>query len=152
MYSMWLTDGEQHLWRNYLMMTGRLQAELNRQLQRDCGLSLADYDVLVALDEQPGCRISELGARLGWEQSRLSHQLGRMQARGLVARRGADDDRRAAAVELTDSGRSALHAAAPGHAELVRRVVFDGMDAAELSALNRWTARVGRRLEGLEDR
>ena len=142
MYSMWLTDDEQRVWRNYLTMTGRLQAELNRQLQRDCGLSMADYDVLVALDEQPGCRISELGARLGWEQSRLSHQLGRMQARRLVARRGADDDRRAAAVELTDAGSSALRAAAPGHAELVRGVVFDGMGAAELAALDRWTARV----------
>ena len=71
MYSMWLDAREQALWRGYLTMTGRLQAVMNRQLQQDCGLSLADYDVLVALDESPGCRMSELGERLGWEQSRV---------------------------------------------------------------------------------
>jgi DNA-binding MarR family transcriptional regulator len=140
MYSMWLTEDEQRVWRNHLSMTARLQSALSRQLQADCGLSLADYDVLVALDERPDCRISDLGERLSWEQSRLSHQLSRMRARGLVERRGAADDRRAATVDLTAQGRGALAAAAPGHADLVRRLVFDGMSAAELRAVDRWTA------------
>ncbi len=129
-------------------MTGRIQAAMNRQLQRDCGLSLADYDVLVALDEQPGCRISELGQRLGWEQSRLSHQLTRMRTRGLVARQGADDDRRAATVELSAAGRAALEAAAPGHARLVHDLVFAGLTADDLRAVQRWTSTVLERLDG----
>jgi DNA-binding MarR family transcriptional regulator len=143
----WLTKDEQRVWRNHLKMTARLQAAMNRQLQADCGLSLADYDVLVALDERPGCRISELGERLGWEQSRLSHQLRRMRARGLIERGGAADDRRAAAVDLTVDGRTALAAAAPGHAELVRAMVFDGVSASDLRAVDRWTAAVLERLE-----
>lgn len=156
MYSVKLSDDELRVWRDYVAMTGRLQAAMNRQLQRDHGLSLADYDVLVALDDRareereqdgPGCRISELGERLGWEQSRLSHQLSRMRTRGLLTRLRADDDRRAATVELTDAGRAALEAAAPGHAELVRRLVFDGVGPAEQRALGRWTARVLERLE-----
>lgn len=146
MYSVWLTEDQQRVWRDYLAMTARLQVEMNRQLQADCGLSLADYDVLVALDDAGGCRVKVLGDLLGWEQSRLSHQLGRMRTRGLVARAGADDDRRGATVDLTDDGRAALTAAAPGHAELVRSVVFDGVPAAELRALSRWTARTLGRL------
>jgi DNA-binding MarR family transcriptional regulator len=142
----WLSANEQRVWRNYLAMTARLQSAMSRQLQADCGLSLADYDVLVALDEQPGCRIAELGERLGWEQSRLSHQLSRMRARGLIVRSGAADDRRAATVELTDDGRAALTSAAPGHAELVRATVFDGASAAQLRALDRWTSQVLARL------
>ena len=134
------------MWRNYVALTGRLQAVMNRQLQQDHELSLADYTVLVALEERPGCRISELGDRLGWEQSRLSHQLTRMRTRGLVERVGADDDRRAATVELTKQGAAALRVAAPRHAELVRDVVFDGMSAADLRAVERWTARVLDRL------
>ena len=134
------------MWRNYVALTGRLQAVMNRQLQQDHELSLADYTVLVALEERPGCRISELGDRLGWEQSRLSHQLTRMRTRGLVERVGADDDRRAATVELTKQGAAALRVAAPRHAELVRAVVFDGMSAADLRALERWTSRVLDRL------
>lgn len=146
MYSVWLTDDEQRVWRNHLTMTARLQAAMGRQLQADCGLSLSDYDVLVALDERPGCRISELGERLGWEQSRLSHQLSRMRVRGLVERTGAADDRRAATIDLTDDGRAALTSAAPGHAELVRATVFEGTSAAQLRALDGWTSQVLTRL------
>jgi len=142
----WLSADEQRVWRNYLTMTARLQSAMSRQLQADCGLSLADYDVLVALDEQRGCRIAELGERLGWEQSRLSHQLSRMRTRGLVVRSGAADDRRAATVDLTDDGRAALTSAAPGHAELVRNVVFEGASAAQLRALDAWTSQVLARL------
>ncbi|TPG35198.1 MarR family transcriptional regulator [Mycobacterium hodleri] len=143
---MWLSEEQQRVWRNYLTMGARLQVAMNRQLQRDCGLSLSDYDVLVALDERDPCRVNELGERLGWEQSRVSHQLGRMRTRGLVERHGADDDRRGATVELTDAGRGALVSAAAGHVDLVREVVFDGVDGGELRALDRWTALVLERL------
>ena len=91
---MWLSADQQRVWRNYLSMSAKLQMAMNRQLQRDCGLSLPDYDVLVALEDRDACRVNELGDRLGWEQSRLSHQLRRMRSRGLIDRRGADDDRR----------------------------------------------------------
>lgn len=143
-----MSEEQQRVWRNHLAMTSKLQAAMNRQLQADCGLSLADYDVLVALEERPGCRISELGERLGWEQSRLSHQLSRMRARGLIERRDATDDRRAATVDVTAEGRAALNSAAPGHAELVRALVFDGVAASDLRAVERWTAVVLERLRG----
>jgi DNA-binding MarR family transcriptional regulator len=149
MYSVWLSDDEQRVWRDYLTMTNLLQVEMNRQLQRDCGLSLADYDVLVAVDEQPGCRISALGERLGWEQSRLSHQLRRMSDRGLVERTGARDDRRAATVTLTRHGRDALTTAAPGHAALVRDMVFANLRRADLKAVGRWAEAV---LDALRER
>jgi len=134
MYSMWLTEEQQQIWRGYLTMVSRLQTAMHRQLQQDCGLSLSDYDVLVALSERGPQRINELGEVLGWEQSRLSHQLRRMRGRGLVQRHGSGDDRRGATVELTDGGRAALDTAAPGHVELVRSAVFDGLSAAQLRA------------------
>jgi DNA-binding MarR family transcriptional regulator len=136
MYSMWLTTREQQVWRKYLMMTARLQTAMHRQLQQDCELSLADYDVLVALSERGTFRINELAEVLGWEQSRLSHQLRRMRGRDLVVRRGSGDDRRGASVELTDDGRTALERAAPGHAELVRSTVFEGLSSAQLRAFD----------------
>jgi DNA-binding MarR family transcriptional regulator len=113
--------------------TSRLQTAMNRQLQQDCDLSLSDDDVLVALSDRGPQRINELGEVLAWEQSRLSHQLRRM---------------RGATVELTDEGRAALDAAAPGHVELVRSVVFDGLTAAQLktfgTVLDRITSRLRR--------
>jgi DNA-binding MarR family transcriptional regulator len=146
MYSMWLTGEQQRIWRSYLAMASRLQAAMHRQLQQDCELSLSDYDVLVALAERGPLRINELGEALAWEQSRLSHQLRRMRGRGLIARQGSDDDRRGAIVELTDSGRAALELAAPGHVELVRRAMFDGMSEAHLRAFGEVAEAVAERL------
>ena len=51
--SRWLTEDEQRAWRGLLQMTSQLNARMNRQLQDDYGVSLADYDVLVALSEAP---------------------------------------------------------------------------------------------------
>jgi DNA-binding MarR family transcriptional regulator len=146
MYSMWLTEEQQQVWRGYLEMTSRLQTAMHRQLQQDCELSLADYDVLVALSEGGPQRINELGEVLAWEQSRVSHQLRRMRGRGLVERHGSDDDRRGATVDLSDAGRAALEAAAPAHVELVRAVVFDGLSAAQLRAFGAVIERVTSRL------
>jgi DNA-binding MarR family transcriptional regulator len=134
MYSMWLSDDEQRIWRGYLTMVSALQAAMNRQLQSDCGLSLSDYDVLVVLSERGAQRMYQLADVLAWEQSRLSHQLRRMRDRGLVVREGSSDDRRGATVDMTDAGRAALAAAAPGHAALVRSLVFDGMSPAQRRA------------------
>lgn len=128
----WLSDEQQRVWRNYLTMTGKLRAAMHRQLQHDCELSLSDYDVLVALSEHGPLRINDLGELIGWEQSRVSHQLRRMRGRGLVGREGNNDDRRGATVAITDSGISALEGAAPGHVELVRSVMFDGLSASQL--------------------
>lgn len=134
MYSVWLTDEQQRVWRRYLAMVSRLQTAMHRQLQQDCELSLSDYDVLVALSERGPMRITDLGDALAWEQSRLSHQLRRMRGRGLIERHGRDDDRRSALVEITDGGLAALSTAAPGHVELIRSTVFDGLSPAQLEA------------------
>ncbi|KMO72939.1 MarR family transcriptional regulator [Mycolicibacterium chubuense] len=142
----WLTAEQQRIWRDYLAMTSRLHTAMHRQLQADCELSLSDYDVLVALSERGPLRITELGELIGWEQSRLSHQLRRMRGRDLVAREGDDDDRRAATVTITDAGRSALETAAPGHVDLVRSVVFDGLSPAQQRAFG---AAIGAALDRL---
>jgi DNA-binding MarR family transcriptional regulator len=141
-----LTDEQQRIWREYLAMASRLETAMNRQLQSDSELSLSDYDVLVALSERGALRMNELAEVLGWEQSRLSHQVRRMRGRGLVERHGSDDDRRGATVDLTASGRASLEAAAPGHAQLVRSVLFEDMSAAQLRAFGAVVAKVAARL------
>ena len=132
----WLTGDQQRIWRNYLALNGRLQAAMNRQLQARCGLSLADYEVLVALSERGPARVLELADALGWEQSRLSHHLARMRSRGLIERHGTEQDRRGASVEITADGTDALHAAAPDHVALVRSVLFDPMTPTQLRAFD----------------
>ncbi|MDA8392110.1 MAG: MarR family transcriptional regulator [Actinomycetota bacterium] len=133
----WLTDDQQRTWRTYLRMQAEIQSRLNRQLQVDHGLSLADYEVLVHLGAADGHRMRpfELGAAMQWEQSRLAHQLARMQRRGLVERRSCATDRRGAYVVLSEAGGQALDKAAPGHVGAVRRLLFDGLTEGQVGEL-----------------
>ncbi|MGH3684240.1 MAG: MarR family winged helix-turn-helix transcriptional regulator [Pseudonocardiaceae bacterium] len=149
----WLDEGEQHAWRSYLQMHGQLLARLNRQLQADSGLSLADYEVLVHLTEVPDGRLRpfELQRGLQWEQSRLSHQLTRMQRRGLVSREGCTDDGRGAFIVLTEAGRRAIEAAAFGHVDTVRRLFFDGLTRDQITMLGRLFTQMLARLDASTD-
>ncbi|HEV7824037.1 MAG TPA: MarR family transcriptional regulator [Mycobacteriales bacterium] len=133
----WLDDTEQHAWRGYLRMQGKLSARLNRQLQTDSGLSLADFDVLVHLTDVADARVrvSELARALQWEKSRLSHHVARMERRGLVAREECADDGRGAFVVLTPQGRTAIEGAAPPHVETVRGLVFDMLTPEQVRVL-----------------
>jgi DNA-binding MarR family transcriptional regulator len=145
----WLTDEQQQIWRSYLRVESLLPARLNRQLQSDSGLSLAEYAVLVTLSESAEgiMRPFELGNLLNWEQSRLSHQLMRMENRGLIRREQCPSDRRGALVVLTDTGRTTIEAAAPGHVDAVRRLVFDQLSPSQAAALGEACAKIVAALE-----
>jgi DNA-binding MarR family transcriptional regulator len=145
----WLAEPEQSAWRGYVAMQARLAAQLNRDLQAAAGLSQADYAVLVQLSEHPKerMRVLELARALGWEKSRLSHQLSRMQQRGLIARAGCTDDRRGSFIELTASGRTTIEGAAPAHVESVRRYLFAGLTPEQIDALDAITRTVLANLE-----
>ena len=145
----WLEPGEQASWRAYLDMTAKLTARLNREMQDHSGISIADFSVLVQLSEHVDgkMRVLELARALGWEKSRLSHQLTRMQQRGLVERSNCNEDRRGAFVLLTDHGRETVEAAAPLHVEAVRRYVFDELSGDQVAALGE----ISRTVAGLID-
>jgi DNA-binding MarR family transcriptional regulator len=127
MTGIWLNADEQRAWRTYLRMSSLLPAQLNRQLQQDSGLTLPEYEVLVQLSEAPQQRLRpfQICETLNWEQSRLSHQLSRMQRRGLLTREECEADGRGALVVLTAAGADAIGSAAPGHVATVRQLIFD---------------------------
>src|SRR4051812_40680198 len=132
-----LTRQQQRAWLAYMRVQLRLSYEMNRQLQNDSDLSLADYDVLNALRYSPdgAMQISALAARIGWERSRLSHHARRMSARGLVTCDVLASDRRATEVRLTEQGWHAITDASDGHIELVQRLFFGGLPADQLAAV-----------------
>ena len=133
----WLNDREQRAWRSLQFMQMRLEGELARQLAAHSALSYPDYLVLVALtDRSDGrMRLFELADELGWEKSRLSHQVARMTARGLVTKEKCEADRRGAFVVVTERGHQEIAAAAPGHVDAVRRLFVDRLSPAQLDAV-----------------
>src|SRR2546428_4764 len=133
----WLDEREAHLWRSWLRLNQELLSVLEEQINRDGGLSGADYAVLVPLSAAPDgmLRARELGREILWDRSRLSHQLGRMEKRGLVVREECAEDARGAMVRMTDAGRAAITRAAPGHVAATRRYFFDLLSDNEVDLL-----------------
>jgi DNA-binding MarR family transcriptional regulator len=133
----WLDDDEQRTWRAFLAVQRLLFDRLERQLQRDSGLPMAYYEILVRLSEAPDhtLRMSQLADSALSSRSRLSHAVARLEAEGWVRRRACAEDRRGSFAQLTEEGMAKLHAAAPEHVEAVRTELFDALTPAQLRAL-----------------
>ena len=134
-----LSDNEVRAWYAFMKVQLRLRYEMNRQLRSECGISLADYDVLVALTSETSgtMTISDLAIRIGVERSRVSHHARRMADDSLISLQPNAEDRRATDVSLTPEGRALLARASPGHIDFVRSVFLDALDgkqSAELAA------------------
>lgn len=133
----WLDEEEARAWRSFLLMKRLLERGVDRQLMAESGLSAADYELLVPLSESPGRRLRprDLGRAADWERSRLSHQLKRMEARGLIERQECPTDARGTVIVLTESGMAALEEAAPAHVAWVRDHFVDIVGRQDLSRL-----------------
>jgi DNA-binding MarR family transcriptional regulator len=144
----WLNPSEARAWRALQQFRTPLATALNRQLTRDSAMSSADYEVLVVLSETPdgALRAGELGRATGWEKSRLSHHLKRMEARDLVERQDCVTDGRGLLVAITAHGRGAIEEAAPGHVRAVRQYVIDLLTPAQLEMLAEVGEAIGARL------
>jgi DNA-binding MarR family transcriptional regulator len=132
----WLNAREDRAWRAFIDAHDQIEVHLNRRLQ-ESGLSGADYSVLASLSALDGGRMPAhaLCNALGWEKSRLSHQVRRMQKDGLISREPNPDDARSTMVCLLPAGRAAIEKAAPGHVADVRRNFIDLFTQAELDVL-----------------
>jgi DNA-binding MarR family transcriptional regulator len=146
----WLTAPQERAWRRYRRMRTLLDLQIARDLNRDSGLSEADYDVLSTLSEKPGgrWRARDLAARLLWSTSRLAHHVGRMEARALVARQPCPGDARGALISLTEQGRATLQGAAPPHAASVRQHLIGLLTAEEVATLDTIAGKVITHLAG----
>lgn len=135
----WLDADEQHAWRRLAAVLMRLPAELERQLQRDSGISEFEYWILAMLSEAEDrtLQLKHLAQRANASPSRLSHVVRRLEERGWVERRQSETDARVSNAVLTEAGWEKVVASAPGHADAVRRYVFDAVSERDVADLSR---------------
>ncbi|GGX99538.1 MarR family winged helix-turn-helix transcriptional regulator [Streptomyces fructofermentans] len=128
---------ELRVWREFIETAEALRAELAGRLQEDFALSPGDYSVLLALSEAEGNRLrsSVLAAAIGWERSRLSHHLGRMERRGLIRRVECAADSRGAEAVLTEEGAGAFRAASLPHLREIRELFVDPLTPEQIAAV-----------------
>jgi DNA-binding MarR family transcriptional regulator len=133
----WLSPAEQDAWRSFMAGCRALFTAVDAQLQRDAGMPLAYYEILVRLSEAPGraLRMSQLAEAASASKSRASHAVARLEERGWIRRVDCPTDRRGQVAELTDEGYAVLAATAPGHVEQVRQSLFDGLAPEQVAQL-----------------
>jgi DNA-binding MarR family transcriptional regulator len=132
-----VTAEEWQVWRTFYTMRRQLDRALEIQLQADAGISSADYEILLAVFDSPQKRLRsrDLAEVIGWEKSRISHQVSRMETRGLVERTECEDDLRGTWIGITADGRRTALGAMRKHRQVIREIFFDVLDAPELDAL-----------------
>ena len=136
----WLNDDEQELWQLILAATRKLDRGMENTLQAGGELSMPEFAVLATLSdaEEQQMRLRELCNFLEWDLSRTSHQVTRMERRGLLTKCKSVGDARGVMVQLTEEGSRRLAASAPDHVESVRRLVFDHLKPEDIPSLQRF--------------
>ncbi|RPF21898.1 MarR family winged helix-turn-helix transcriptional regulator [Myceligenerans xiligouense] len=143
------TREELRIWRDYIETAEALRNRLEGRLQSESSLSSADYRVLLALGEadRKTLRSSALAALIGWERSRLSHHLGRMEKRGLIRRATCADDAHGVEVVLTDLGAERFRHGSVPHLRAVRELFVDALSPERLAQVDAITTALRRRLD-----
>ena len=145
----WLTEEELASWFPLAGVMLKLNTALDSQLQRDSDLTHFDYLCLAMLSEQPDwtSTMSALAARTNASLSRLSHVISKLERRGWVSRCRSDVSRRVTLVTMTEEGYAVLVAAAPGHVETVKSLIYDGLDADDVASLHKLMSHILERIE-----
>lgn len=133
----WLSDAERAAWLRLSAVVELLPGVLESQLRRDAGLTHFEYFTLAMLSEAPGrsLQMTALAGRTNSTLSRLSHVVGRLEGRGLVARVPNPADGRVTNAELTASGWEQVRDSAPGHVAAVRHHIFDALTPDQVEQL-----------------
>lgn len=143
----WLDADQQSSWRSFVVGVTLLIDRLDADLQREFGLSLTEYEILVRLSERPQrqMRMAQLADALAHSRSRVTHTVTRMQKAGLVDRTSSPEDGRGIVCRLTDEGHALLVAAAHVHVTGVRDYLVDLVRPEDFEA-------VGRVMDAVSDR
>ena len=125
-------------WRLYFESALALVDVLDAELERDAGIPLRWYDILVHLEETPdGLRMNKLAERILYSKSGFTRVVDRMEEAGLVRRVRPENDRRSILVVLTDEGRDMLERARYHHRLALEQHFTRHLTDADIKALTR---------------
>lgn len=144
-----LDIAEQRAWQNFLDTALRLHAAMNRGLADEHKLTLSDVRLLEVLDRSPAgsMRMGDLAEVLVLLPSRVTRQIRRLEANGLVSRTASPEDGRGVLATITDSGRDAVRRAMVTYAQAVRVHFLDQLSRTQLAAMGDNCRRIGSALK-----
>lgn len=131
-------------WVSFLRAHAAITRELSAQLQREHGLTLNDYEVLLHLSHADGgmLRRVDLAERVLLTPSGITRLLEGLERAGFVAKRTCPSDARVSYAQLTDVGAEKLRTAAVTHLRGIDELFVGRYSASELATLAELLARL----------
>lgn len=131
-------DGQKQLklWVRMLASSTRVVQVLNKRMKQHTPLTLAKFDLLVAIDRTPGgvITMSELSRMLLVSNANTTGMVGRLIKDGLVEKWALPTDRRVYSVAMTSEGRKTLKHAIVIHKKWVDELL-GGIDRDKIDGL-----------------
>ncbi|WP_010541800.1 MarR family winged helix-turn-helix transcriptional regulator [Dietzia alimentaria] len=118
-----------------LYAASRASTSAYRQALSSVGLTYPQYLALLALWEEDGLTIRQLGEQLLLDSGTLSPLVARMESAGLVARSRSTDDGRSVRIHLTEAGRDLREQAESIQCSLLDRLTLPAEDLVRLRTL-----------------
>jgi DNA-binding MarR family transcriptional regulator len=114
-----------------------LKRELNARLVAEHGLSITDYECLLALAhaEEGAMRRVDLAEQLMLTPSGVTRLLDGLERDGWVTKAACESDARVTYAVLTDEGRERLESAGQSHVAQVRELIERQLSPEELETL-----------------
>jgi DNA-binding MarR family transcriptional regulator len=124
-------------WVAFLRAHAAITRELSAQLQREHGLTLNDYEVLLHLSHADGGRMRrvDLAERVVLTASGITRLLEGLERSGFVCKETCPSDARVSYAKLTDEGAAKLRAAAETHLRGIDELFLARYSEPELATL-----------------
>jgi DNA-binding MarR family transcriptional regulator len=125
-------------WVRFLRAHSATTARMDATLRAAHGISLREYEILLALVQSPDRRLRrvDLAAMVLLTQSGVTRTLEPLERRGLVGREQSSEDRRVTYATLTAEGDALIRAAARTHLADIRDLFADRYSTDELNTLD----------------
>jgi DNA-binding MarR family transcriptional regulator len=124
-------------WITFLRSHSAITRELSAQLQREHGLTLNDYEVLLVLSHSEGgmMRRVDLAETVLLTASGITRLLEGLERSGYVCKQTCESDARVSYAKLTDDGRQKLSDAAITHLRGIDELFLGRYSGSELATL-----------------
>jgi DNA-binding MarR family transcriptional regulator len=124
-------------WVSFLRAHAAITRELSAQLQREHGLTLNDYEVLLHLSHSDGgmMRRVDLAQQIVLTASGITRLLEGLERAGFVRKESCSSDARVSYAALTDEGRNKLRSAAETHLRGIDELFVARYSGSELTTL-----------------
>ncbi len=131
------TDLQIDAWMAFHQIRLAILPPLVKHLSDKCGLTEAEYQVFIGIHSAPdgAIRPTDLAEKIGWEHGRLSHQIARMQTKGLLDRKQCPVDARSCYIGMTKKGQALINKALPLQLNEVKRLFGSALTNDQLRAL-----------------